>query len=183
MTHLQETLEFCSIGNGAYNLTFMNPTFNKGTTFPWSSWYFAVAVNGYGAVSNVHIRDATFGAGVDFTNNKIPAQHAGTQAAVSLYFDWTYTLAVTDQNGHPLTGATVRVMDSLGNQECDTSTNAAGIATCVVTKERIHNDTGDNQVENRNPMAVTTSKSGCVTNAMTESISETTNRLTQLSCQ
>ena len=49
--------------NGAYNFTFINPTFNKGTTFPSSPWYFAIAVNGYGAVSNVHIRDATFGAG------------------------------------------------------------------------------------------------------------------------
>ena len=110
--------------NGAYNLTLINPTFKKGTTFPSSPWYFAVARNGYGAVSNVHIRDAKFGAGVDPTNNKIPAKHAGNQAALSLYFDWTYTLVVTDQNGHPVTGATVRVVDSLGNQECNTSTNA-----------------------------------------------------------
>ena len=166
---------------GAYNFTLINPTFNKGTTFPSSPWYFAVAENGYGAVSNVHIRDAKFGTGVDPTNNRIPARHAGTQAAVSLYIDWTYTLAVTDQNGHPVTGATVRVMDSLGNQECSTSTSAAGVATCVLTEERIHNDTGDNQVENRNPMKVTTSKSGSVTNAATETISETTNRVIQLS--
>ena len=168
---------------GAYNLTLINPTFNKGTTFPSNPWYFAVAVNGYGAVSNVHIRDAKFGAGVDPTNNKIPAQHAGTQAAVSFYIDWTYTLAVTDQNGHPVTGATVKVMDSLGNQECNTSTNAAGVATCLVTEERIHNDTGANQVENRNPKAVSASKSGCATNEVKGTISETTDRVIQLSCQ
>jgi Putative Ig domain len=168
---------------GAYNLTFINPTFNKGTTFPSSPWYFAIARNGYAAVSNVHIRDAKFGAGVDPTNNNIPAQHAGNQAAVNLYIDWTYTAAVTDQNGHPVPGATVKVTDSLGNQECNTSTNAAGLATCVVTEERIHNETGDNQVEYRNPMTVTASKSGCVTHQMKATISETTDPPIQLSCQ
>jgi hypothetical protein len=169
--------------NGAYNLTFINPTFNKGTTFPSSPWYFAIAGNGYGAVSNVHIRDAKFGAGVDPTNNNIPARHAGNQAAVSFYIDWTYTAAVIDQNGHPVPGATVKVTDSLGNQECSTSTNAAGIATCVVTEERIHNDTGANQIENRNPKAVSSSKSGCVTNEMKATISESTDRAIRLSCQ
>ena len=65
MIHLRETLEFCGSIEGAYNFTFINPTFKKGTTFPSSPWYFAVAENGYGALSNVHIRDAKFGAGVD----------------------------------------------------------------------------------------------------------------------
>jgi hypothetical protein len=168
---------------GAYNLTFINPTFNKGVTFPSSPWYFAIAGNGFGAVSNVHIRDATFGAGVDPRNNIIPAQNAGTQAAVSFYIDWTYTVAVTDQTGNPVTGATVTVKDSLGNQECNTSTGATGVATCMVTQERIHNDRGANQIENRNPMAVSTSKLGCVTNAVKETVSQTTNRPIQLSCQ
>ena len=45
-----------SIGTAHTISAFINPTFNKGTTFPSSPWYFAVAVNGYGAVSNVHIR-------------------------------------------------------------------------------------------------------------------------------
>jgi hypothetical protein len=169
--------------DGAYNLTFINPTFNRGTTFPSSPWYFAIAGNGFGAVSNVHIRDATFGAGVDPRNNIIPAQNAGTQAAVSFSIDWTYTVAVTDQTGNPVTGAAVTVKDSLGNQECNTSTGATGAATCVVTEERIHNDTGANQVENRNPMAVSTSKSGCVTSAAKETVSQTMNRAIQLSCQ
>jgi hypothetical protein len=168
---------------GAYNLTFIHPTFNKGTTFPSSPWYFAIAGNGYGAVSNVHIRDAIFGGGVDPRNNIIPTQSAGSQAAVSFYIDWTYTVIVTDQTGNPVIGATVTVMDSLGNQECDTSTGAGGAATCVVTQERIHNDTGANQVEDRNPMAVSTSKSGCVTNAVKGTISQTMNRGIQLSCQ
>ena len=77
----------------------------------------------------------------------------------------------------------MKVMDSLGNQECNTSTNAAGIATCVVTEERIHNETGDNQVEYRNPMKVTASKSGCVTHQLEATISETTDPPIQLSCQ
>ena len=168
---------------GAYNLTFINPTFNKGTAFPSSPWYFAIAVNGYGAVANLHIRDATFGAGVDPTKNNIPAIHSETEAAVSIYIDWTYTMAVTDQSGNPVTGAGVTVKDSLGNQECNTSTGATGVATCVVTQERIHNDTGANQVENRNPMAVSASKSGCVTSAVKETVSQTMNRTIQLSCQ
>jgi hypothetical protein len=168
---------------GAYNLTFINPTFNKGTAFPSSPWYFAIAGNGYGAVSNLHIRDATFGAGVDPTNNNIPAIHSETEAAVSFYIDWTYTLVVTNQNGSPVIGAAVTVKDSLGNQECNTSTDATGVAICVVTQERIHNDTGANQVENRNPMAVSTSKSGCVTSTAKETISQTMNRAIQLSCQ
>jgi len=168
---------------GAYNLTFINPTFNKGTAFPSSHWYFAIAVNGYGAVSNLHIRDAKFGAGVDPTNNNLPAVHSETQAPVSIYIDWTYTVAVTDQTGNPVTGAAVTVKDSLGNQECNTSTGATGVATCVVTQERIHNDTGANQVESRNPMAVSASKSGCVTSAVKETVSQTMNRAIQLSCQ
>jgi hypothetical protein len=168
---------------GAYNLTFINPTFNKGSTFPSSPWYFAIAGNGFGAVSNLHIRDAKFGAGVDPANSKIPAQNAGTQAAVSFYIDWTYTAVVTNQSGNPVTGAAVTVTDSLGNQECNTSTGATGVAICVVTQERIHNDTGANQVENRNPMAVSASKPGCVTSAVKETVSQTMNRAIELSCQ
>jgi hypothetical protein len=131
----------------------------------------------------MHLRDASFGAGVDPRNNIIPAQNAGTQAAVSIYIDWTYTVAVTDQTGNSVSGAAVTVKDSLGNQECNTSTGATGVATCVVTQERIHNDTGANQIENRNPMAVSASKSGCVTSAVKETVSQTMNRAIQLSCQ
>jgi hypothetical protein len=168
--------------DGAYNVTFINPTFNKGSTFPSTPWYFAYAANGEGAVSNVHIRDATFGPGVDPTNNVIPARSAN-QAAVNIYIDRTYTLFVTNQNAGPVAGATVTITDALGNRECSTATNAAGIATCVVTQERINNDTGANQVENRNPMTVSTGKLGCVTNAEKETVSQTMNRALQLSCQ
>jgi hypothetical protein len=168
--------------DGAYNVTFINPTFNKGTTFPSTPWHFAYAVNGEGAVSNVHIRDATFGPGVDPTNNVIPARSAN-QAPVSIYIDRTYTLFVTNQNAGPVAGATVTITDTLGNRECSTATNAVGIAACVVTQERINNDTGANQVENRNPMTVSTEKLGCVTNAAKETVSQTMNRTIQLSCQ
>jgi hypothetical protein len=168
---------------GAYNLTFIHSTFSKGKTFPSSPWYFAIAGNGYGAVSNLHIRDAIFGPGVDPTNSLIPAQNPGTQATVSFYIDWTYTLTVTDQNSNAIAGATVTVMDSLGNQECNITTEAIGTAGCVVTQERIHNDTGANQVESRNPMTVSASKPGCVTNVVKEAVTQTINRAILLSCQ
>jgi hypothetical protein len=169
--------------DGAYNFTLIRPTFNKGTTFPSSPWYFAIAGNGYGAVSNVHIRDAIFGPGVDPTNNIIRAQNPGTQAAVSFYIDWTYSLSITDQNGNPVNGATVIVTNSLGAQECNITTNATGLASCVVTQMRIHNDTGANQVENRYPLAVSISLHGCVPSVTTEIVAQTMNRAIQLSCQ
>jgi hypothetical protein len=46
----------------------------------------------------------------------------------------------------------------------------------MVTQECIHNDTGANQVENRNPMAVPTNKWSCLTLAVKETVSQTMNR-------
>jgi hypothetical protein len=166
---------------GANNVTFISPTFNKGATQPSTPWYFINAIDSCGPVVNFHIRDAQFGSGVDPTNNSIPAQGT-SQQAVSVYIDWTYAMTVTDQLGNPVSGASVTAVDAVGSADCQTTTDANGIATCVLPEYRLNNDTKADEVEHRNPIALTISKSGCATQKMSETVTQKSSETVQLSC-
>jgi hypothetical protein len=142
-------------------------TFLAGATHPAGhcngSTCFVVG-RAYGNAASLHVRDATFGAGVDPDNNDIAAQ--GSYQAMSVYLDWTQTVTVKKASGPVASGATVTYTDTLGNAYSGT-TNTSGVATVVVTQKRYNNDTGANGIESRNPFAVKTSLSGCTTTSTT----------------
>ena len=149
---------------GATGLLLISPTFQKGTYNPDTTWHTFIARNG-GSSATTHVRDATVGPGVSLTDVDIPAQ-SGNQMAASFYIEWTQTVTVTKSSGPTASGATVTYTDTLGNTYAGT-TNASGVATVVVTQYRDNNDTGTNQVENRNPYSRSVSLPGCTTNTVT----------------
>jgi hypothetical protein len=149
----------------------LSPTFQKGSNPDSSYFHFAVFRNGAGTVA-MHIRDALFGGGVNPTDTDLPAQGANEMAA-SLYIDWTLTLTVQNQAGSPVSGASVLYTNAQGRQECSATTNASGVATCILTQNRDHNDTGANQIENHNPFSFRISAPACTTLTGNESITGT----------
>ena len=157
----------------------ISPTFTKGSNPDPNYFHFAVFRNGVGT-ANVHIRDASFGPGVSPTDTDLPAQSPNNKAA-SLYLDWTLTLAVQNQAGNPVTGATVTYTNSLSSKECSTTTNSSGVASCILTQDRINNDRGANQIENHNPFSFSISAPGCTTLTGRESITTKTSETKQLS--
>jgi hypothetical protein len=157
----------------------ISPTFTKGTNADSNFFHFAVFRNGGGTI-NVHVRDASFGSGVNPTDVYLPAQ-SSTNKAASLYIDWTHTVTIHNQAGSPISGATVTYTDALSGQECSTVTNSTGVATCLLTQYRLHNDTSANQTENRNPFTFTISAPGCTTQTGQESITAPTAVIKQLS--
>lgn len=157
----------------------LSPTFQKGTNPDPSYFHFAVFRNGIGTVA-MHVRDAIFGSGVSPTDTDLPAQ-GPNQMASSLYIDWTLTLTVHNQSGNPVSGATVVYTNTHGAQECSASTNGSGVATCILTQYRDHNDTGANQVESHNPFSFKISAPACTTLTGNEAITGTTSETKALS--
>jgi hypothetical protein len=153
----------------------ISPTFQKGNNPDPNYFHFAVFRNGAGTVA-MHIRDAAFGSGVNPTDTDLPAP-GGNALAASLYIDWTLSLTVHNGAGNPVSGASVSYKNSQGNQECSTTTNASGVATCVLTQYRDNNDTGANQVESHNPFSFSISASGCTTLTGNESITGTVSEI------
>ena len=150
----------------------LSPTFLKGSNPDPTYFHFATFRNGAGTVA-MHVRDATFGIGVSPTDTDLPAQSSGNAQAASLYIDWTLTLTVHNGAGNPVSGASVSYTNAIGRQECSTTTNSSGVATCVLTQYRDNNDTAANQVENHNPFSFSISATGCTTLTGNESITGT----------
>ena len=153
----------------------ISPTFQKGSNPDPNYFHFAIFQNGAGTVA-MHIRDAIFGSGVNPTDTDLPAQGPNNLAA-SLYIDWTLSLTVHNGAGNPISGASVSYTNSMGKQECSTTTNASGVATCILTQYRDNNDTGANQVESHNPFSFSISASGCTTLTGKESITGTSSEI------
>jgi len=163
---------------GTNEALFTSPTFTKGSNPDPDFFHFAVFFNA-GTV-NVHVRDATFGTGVSPTDTVLPAQ-GSNESAASLYIDWTLTLTVQNSSGTPISGASVTYTDTASTQECNTTTSSTGTAICILTQYRLNNDTGANQIENRNPFRFTLSAPGCTTSTGQESVTAPISETKQLS--
>ena len=160
---------------------FISPTCNKGSNADSSWWHTFVVRNGASAGSVApHFRDMNLGSGVSLTDASIPAVSAGSEIAASIYVDWTLTLTVQNQAGSPVSGATVTYTDSLSHSQCSATTNSSGVAVCVLTEYRLNNDTGANQIENRNPFSFRISAPACTTLTGSESITTTATETKQL---
>jgi len=151
--------------DGGSGVIFISPTFLKGTTNPSPNFHTFVFRNGGTPVSNVHVQDATFGAGTGPTDTDLPAK-GGNNQPTSLYIDWSQTVTVNKLSGGVAAGATVSFTDALGATYSGT-TNASGVAVVVVTQYRLNNDNGANGIENHYPLKLNVSMSGCTTNTST----------------
>ena len=160
---------------------FISPTCNKGSNADSGWWHTFVVRNGAsgGAVAP-HFRDMKVGSGVSITDASILAVSAGTEIPASIYIDWTLTLTVRNQVGSLVNGATVIYTDRLSHAQCTAITNSFGTASCVLTEYRLNNDTGANQIENRNPFSFKISAPACTTLTGTESITTTSTESKQL---
>ena len=158
---------------------FISPTFKKGANADPDFFHFAVFRNGAGTV-DVHVRDATFGPGVDPTDVFLPAQGPNNKAA-SLYVEWTLKLTVQNHAGNPIRGARVTYSDALGKSECEATTDFSGQALCTLIEYRLNNDSGANQVETHNPFSYKLSAPGCMVLTGSESIIGTVSEAKTLS--
>lgn len=149
----------------AGGIIIQSPTFNVGSN-PGSFWHFLVVQNGPTSagvtVANVHVIDPTFGPGVSPTDAIIYAQGTNTGPASVFPADWTQTMQVNKASGPAASGAVVTFTDTLSNTYTCT-TNSSGVCNVVVSQYRDNNDTGANQVENRNPYSLSIPFSGCTT--------------------
>jgi hypothetical protein len=152
-------------GAGAANVTFVSPTLLKGVTNPSPNFHTFVARNIGVPVSNIHVQDATFGAGASATDTDIPAQ-GNNQTTVSVFIDWSQTITVTKSSGGPAVGAKVTFTDALGKTYAGTA-DGNGVAIVVVPQYRLNNDTSANGIENHNPFSRSVSLLGCTTNNTT----------------
>jgi hypothetical protein len=160
---------------------FLSPTCDKGSNADSNWWHtFVVRNGGSGSFVSAHFRDMNLGSGVSLTDASIPAASAGLEVPASIYIDWTLTLNVQNQAGSPISGATVSYTDTLSQTQCNTTTNSSGTATCILTEYRLHNDSGANQIENRNPFFFTISAPACTTLTGKESITTTATESKQL---
>jgi hypothetical protein len=151
--------------DGGSGVTFVSPTFLKGTTNPSPNFHTFVFRNGGTVVSNVHVQDATFGSGTSATDADLPAKGGNNQAA-SVFIDWSQTITVNKSGGGAAAGATVTFTDTLGKSYTATA-NGSGVAVVVVPQFRLNNDSGANGIENHNPFNRSVSLSGCTTNNTT----------------
>ncbi len=151
--------------DGGSGVTFISPTFLKGTTNPSPNFHTFVFRNGGTLVSNIHVQDANFGSGTSATDTDLPGKSGNNQAA-SVFIDWSQTITVNKSGGGAASGATVSFTDALGKTFSATA-NSSGVATVVVPQYRLNNDSGANGIENHNPFTRSVSASGCSTNTTT----------------
>lgn len=156
--------DFYFAADGAAGVVIQSPTVNKGSN-P-SGFFTMVASNGPSSPVTAHIIDATFNTGTSATDTKIDSMASGNQGAVSLYIDWTQTMAVTKAGGGAAVGALVTFTDTLLNTYTCT-TDGAGDCAVAVTQYRNNNDTAANTHESRNPYALAVVLVGCTTNTTT----------------
>jgi len=161
-------------------VTLISPTLTKGSN-PVNFNTFRFQNSGANVCAGcIHIRDATFTNGASATDaDMIGPIQDNTMA--EYFIDWTYTLTVTS-GGHPVSGATVSIVDHLGNTVFTGNTNASGQITAVLTQFRMYSTTAGKVQENRTPDAVAISNSGCTTLNYNVTLASTTADTRTLSC-
>jgi hypothetical protein len=187
-TFVGDSSVFYVDGGGLPNgsVTLISPTLTKGSnpvgfnTFRFQN--LAVSNGGGGSICSgcIHIRDATFTNGASSTDADMSVPIANGVTA-EYYIDWTYNLTVTS-GGNPVSGATVTIVDALGNTAFTGTTNANGQIAAVLTQFRMYNTAAAMVQENRTPDAVTIDNSGCTILNYDVTITGTTSDARALTC-
>ena len=153
-------------------------TFGKGSN-PISGW--VMIDNDGGGQSGqssdpMFLIDPTFTGGATKDSNNL-SKWASNNASLSFSYtvQWTYTVVVKGaSSGSTISGATVTATDSQGGQECNGTTDANGVFSCVVSDTKYGAAGGTYTVTSLSPFGFRISASGCTTLNYTEAISSTT---------
>ena len=105
------------------------------------------------------------------TSMTVPGNNGQT---AEYWIDWTYTVTVEDGTGAAVSGASVSIIDDLGNNVFAGTTNSSGQASAVLTEFRMHNSGTSAVQEMHTPDAVSISKSGCTTLNYSTTVAATT---------
>jgi hypothetical protein len=121
----------------------------------------------------LHFRDTTFTGSASKTSTSMTVPGNNGQTA-EYWIDWTYTVTVEDGTGAAVSGASVSIIDDLGNNVFAGTTNSSGQASAVLTEFRMHNSGTSAVQEMHTPDAVSISKSGCTTLNYSTTVAATT---------
>ncbi len=127
--------------------------------------------------------DPTFTGGVTAGSNNLATWATNNNVCTFAYYvDWTYTVTVEKAStSAPISGASVSIVDTTSTNQCTTTTNSSGVATCVLKAQGYQAATGTYSTPSFNPMAITITASGCTTGVYSESITATTGETKKLS--
>jgi hypothetical protein len=111
----------------------------------------------------MYLIDPSFTGGATKDSNNL-ATWASNNPSLSFSYtiQWTYTLTVKGAlSGGPISGASVTARDAQGQQDCNGTTNASGVFSCVVNDTKYGASGGHYSITNFNPISFTISGSGC----------------------
>jgi hypothetical protein len=80
-------------------------------------------------------------------------------------------------SGSLISGATVTATDAQGQQECNGTTNASGVFSCVVNDTKYAASGGQYSITNFNPFVFKISASGCTTLNYSNTVLATTSEI------
>jgi hypothetical protein len=120
--------------------------------------------------------DPTFTGGATKDSNNL-ASWASNNPSLSFSYtiQWTYVVTVKGAlSGGPISGASVTATDAQGQQECNGTTNASGVFSCVVNDTKYGASSGRYSITNFNPISLKISANGCSALTYIETILPTT---------
>jgi hypothetical protein len=169
-------------GNAAWECT--SCTFNEPAT-AISGWHFFDYNNGGGSASPAGgpftFIDPTFSGGATKSSNNLSTWASNNTGSTFRYIiKWTYTITVENASSVPISGASVVITDTNSIQECSTTTNGSGIASCVLTDTTYQAVSGSYTTPSSNPMSIVVTASGCNQGTYNESITATTSETKNL---
>jgi hypothetical protein len=123
--------------------------------------------------------DPTFTGGATKDSNNL-ATWASNNSSLSFSYtvQRTYTVTVKGGlSGSLIGGATVTATDAQGQQECNGTTNASGVFSCVVNDTKYAASGGQYSITNFNPFVFKISASGCTTLNYSNTVLATTSEI------
>jgi hypothetical protein len=153
-------------------------TLGKGSN-PISGW---VMLDYYGGNSvgqssdPFFLIDPTFTGGATKDSNNLAAWASNNPSLTFAYtIQWTYSVTVKGaSSGDAISGATVTGTNSASTEECNGTTNASGVFSCVVNDTTYAASGGKYTTTSFNPFTFKVSASGCSATTYSESVVSTT---------
>jgi hypothetical protein len=127
----------------------------------------------------MYLIDPTFTGGATKDSNNLATWASNNRGlSFSYTIEWTYTVTVNGgSSGSPVSGATVTVTDAKGTQECNGTTGAGGLFSCVLKDTTYGASGGQYSITSFSPLTFKVSGAGCTTTTYTETILSTTSEL------
>ena len=166
------------VPNGA---TFIHCTFIKPPTASSRHVFIRWGIFSTKAGQALHFRDSIFQGGENpDTNVMFPIN--GNHPPEEYFVDWTYTLAVKDGKGSPVSNARVNIVDKSNQQAFSGTTDAAGEISTVLNQIHWLNSPAGSSRQAPGPYKVSVSAPNCLPISLNVDVNQTTRATTQLTC-